>query len=213
MARAIILMLFAVLGATTILDAQQKDKIFMKDGQILTGTLVDPDFLFDTIYGKVRVPNAAVQKIERQGEKTEVLNTVNNEVITGFIANENLRLQISNGPVLEVRKELVSKIVFAPRETRRLQMKDYFMMKNGDVFYGSVSDESFRFTTSYGTMDTSFASLLKLEDVDGQTRMYLSDGNTVMGYIDTNYINIRSNYGFSMRLPKSSIKLVQMREK
>lgn len=195
----------------SFLAAQQKDKIFLKDEQILTGTLVNPDFLFNTIYGNVRVPNAAAQKIERKGENTEVLYTVNSETVTGYIANEFLQLQITNGPSVNVRKELIQAIVFAPRETMRLQMKDYFMMKNGDVFYGSVLDSSFRFTTSYGTLDTSFANLLKLEDVDGQTRMHLSDGNTVMGYIDTNYINIRSNYGFSMRLPKSSIKLIQMR--
>jgi hypothetical protein len=199
-----------LLGVGTA-HAQQRDKIFLKDGQILTGTLVNPDFQFNTMYGNVKVPNWAAQKIERINETIDVLHTVNSEVITGYLGNDFLRLQIANGPVVEARKELIQRIVFAPRGTQRLQMKDYFTMKNGDVFYGVVLDASFQFTTSYGVVNTAFASLLKLEDVNGQTRMYLSDGNTMMGYLASDFINIRTNYGFDMKLPRSSIRLVQMR--
>jgi hypothetical protein len=205
------ILIACLLAAPSAAHAQQKDKVFLKDGQILTGTLVNPDFQFNTIYGNIRIPNGAAQKLERRDEMIEVLHSVNNEIITGYLGNEFLRLQIANGPVIEARKELIQRIIFAPRDSLRLQMKDYFTMKNGDVFYGTVLDKNFQFTTSYGVVNTAFASLLKLEDVNGQTRMYLSDGNTMMGYLASEYLNVRSNYGFDLRIPRSSIRLVQMR--
>jgi hypothetical protein len=200
-----------IVAAPRTAPAQQKDKLFLKDGQILTGTLVNPDFQFNTIYGNVHIPNGAAQKLERRDEMVEILHTVNDEIITGYLGNEFLRLQIANGPVIEARKELIQRIVFAPRDSMRLQMKDYFTMKNGDVFYGTVLDKSFQFTTSYGVVSTAFASLLKLEDVNGQTRLYLSDGNTMMGYLASEYLNVRTNYGFDLKVPRSSIRLVQLR--
>jgi hypothetical protein len=191
--------------------AQVRDKIFLSDGQILTGSLANSSFQFNTIYGNITVPNQAASKIERVSGAIELLETVNNEKISGYIANEYLELQISGGPKINVRKELINKIIFAPRDSMRATMNDYFVMKNGDVFYGKVLDTSFQFTTSYGTINTAFSNLLKLEDNNGQTIMNLADGNSLMGYISTNYINITTNYGFQMRIPKSSIKIVQMR--
>ncbi|MFW6129478.1 MAG: hypothetical protein ACOC6P_04455 [Candidatus Aminicenantaceae bacterium] len=173
--KTLCLVVFILVFSVSLANSAIKDKIFLKDGQILTGSLINPKFKFNTIYGNVEVPNAAARKIERQEENIEVLETVNDEIITGYIANEYLELKISGGPKINVRKELINKIIFSPREEMETKKDDYFMMKNGDVFYGEVLDYSFEFSTSYGTVNTAFSSLLKLEDVEGQTKMYLAD--------------------------------------
>lgn len=187
------------------------DKILLRDGQVLSGALVNPDFKFSTIYGNVTVPNSACQSLERKDDKIEVLSTVNKETITGYLDQPVVEIQLAGGPRVPVAKDLISRLVFGSRERSATTSLDYFQMKNGDSFYGKVLDRGFSFTTSYGALDTSFASLLKLEDQNGQTVMYLSDGSTVMGYIASASFRVETNYGFVLSIPKSSIKLVQMR--
>ena len=201
------------------LDAMaQSDKIFLEDGQVLAGQLANPSIMFQTAYGTVQVPNTAVRKIERRKQAgadeiyTELLTTVNEERISGFLANEYIELSVSGGPNLQVRKELVRSVVYGQRSKPDILAKDYFVMKNNDVFYGTVLDSSFQLTTSYGAYNTSFANILKIEEVPGgQTRLFLSDGNTVQGFIATDFIRVRTNYGFEFRIPKSSLKVIQLR--
>lgn len=204
--------LLALLGLhwAGLAAAQPVDKIFLKDGQVLSGRLVSPSFRFATIYGEVEVPNSACLQLSREGERIDRLKTVNDEVITGYLV-EPPKLQISGGPTVSVRPELVIRVTFSPRGKVNDSEADYFMMKNGDSFKGKVQEKSFTFTTSYGTLDTAFSSLMKLEDVNGQTRMYLADGNEVLGYISSDAFTVRTVHGFTLRIPKSSIKLVQMR--
>lgn len=119
----------------------QSDKIFLEDGQVLTGQLANPSIMFQTAYGTVMVPNTAVRKIERRKEAgpnevyTELLTTVNEERISGFLANEYIELSVSGGPNLQVRKELIRSVVYGQRSWPQLLAKDYFVMKNNDVFF------------------------------------------------------------------------------
>jgi hypothetical protein len=196
----------------------QSDKIFLEDGQVLAGQLANPSILFQTAYGTIEIPNSAVRKIERKKESgendvfKELLTTVNEERISGFFANEYVELSVGGGPDLHIRKELIRSVVYGPRTKTQLLARDYFVMKNNDVFYGTVLDSSFQLTTSYGAYNTAFANIMKIEEVaGGQTRLYLSDGNTVQGFIATDYIRVRTNYGFEMRIPKSSLKVIQLR--
>lgn len=201
-----------VLGASVCVFAQASptDKIILSDGQILSGTLGNPSFRFSTAYGEILIPNSACRSLERKDSKLEILTTANGETITGYLV-DSPEIQLSGGPRVPVAKELIERLVFAARPHTSTATLDYFQMKNGDSFYGSVLERGFKFTTSYGVLDTSFASLLKLEDKNGQTLMSLSDGSTVMGYLSTPSFSVRTAYDFTLKIPRSSIRVVQMR--
>jgi hypothetical protein len=200
------LMLTAILGG----QSSPTDKIFLKDGQVLSGRLVADSFHFNTIYGNVSIPNSACFSLERKDERVEILVTINRERITGYLADPSVTIELSGGSRVPVAKELVQRLVFTERRNTVSNGRDYFQMKNGDNFYGTVLDESLQFTTSYGTLDTRWASLLKLEDSNGQTTMDLSDGSSVKGYLASPSIRVTTNYGFSLAIPKSAIKVVQL---
>lgn len=199
----------ALVGAQAYAQAP-RDRASLRDGQTLVGTVANVSFKFSTPYGDILIPTLSAKSLVHQDSGLDVLSTVNDERISGYLA-ESLSLQLGGGPPIELRKELFARVTFASRPSVATRDLDYFSMKNGDLFYGEILDKSFQFTTSYGTLTTEFATLLKLEDSDGQTRMYLSDGNVVQGYLSTSVINIKTVHGFAMKVPRSSVRMIQVR--
>jgi len=174
------------------------------------GLVTTTSFKFTSVYGKIEVPIYAVQKIERKDEKTEILFTWNNEKITGFIATEMFYFQFPSGQIVGIPSAYITKYEFTKRRDTPLNHKDYLAMKNGDEFHGQVVDTRFKFATSHSPMNISVSSIIRMEDADGQTKLDLSDGATVVGKIDANFVNVMSNYGFKLKVPLSNIKSIQI---
>lgn len=114
--------------AIPISEASPTDKIFLTDGQIISGNLSDPAFRFRTNYGEITIPNHACDRIVRHKEKIERLYTVNGERISGFVST-NITINISGGPVIDIQKHLIEKVVFGSRRETPADGLDYFMMK------------------------------------------------------------------------------------
>lgn len=189
---------------------QVADKVVLADGQVLNGEVLNETIRFNTIYGNIDVPKSAIARFERLSDSLEKIFTANGERISGFLVSE-IRFQIGDVTNLALSKDIIERIVLAEPQQIETVSFDYFQMKNGDQFYGEVVDKSFEFRTSYGTMDTAYTSVVRLEDVQGQTRMQLGDGSSVVGYLNTPKINVTSMYGYSYRIPKSNFKVIQFR--
>jgi hypothetical protein len=197
---------FLLVGQGAIADHQ--DKFYLRSGQALTGKLENPYILFDTAYGQFKMPNAACRTIDGIQQNLATFNSINHEVITGLI-RRNIKVQRPDRSHVSIKKESILKIVCTAREKKEVPKADYFHMLDGDRFYGTILDQSFLFTTTYGEFDTKWVDVSKIVIARGQTQMLLSNGNLIKGYISSPFIMIKSLYDFDMKIPNTSIKLIQ----
>jgi sRNA-binding regulator protein Hfq len=75
-----------------------------------------------------------------------------------------------------------------------------------------VTNPSFALTATYGAVDIPFENIVRIEELDGQTRVHLVNGNVMQGFIATNFLFVTMNYGFDVKIPKNSIKSVIVRQ-
>jgi hypothetical protein len=198
-----------VLSVVQSAIADHQDKFYLRGGQVYTGKLENAFILFDTTYGQVKIPNSACRSIDGRNQNLATFHSVNEESIAGLIRND-LDVEQPDRLRITIKKESILKVVCMDRGKIDVQRSNYFQMFNGDRFYGTLVDESFLFTTSYGELDTKFSNVLKIEVVRGQTQMSLANGDMVKGYISSPFIMVRSLYGFNIKIPNTSIKLIQL---
>jgi hypothetical protein len=184
-----------------------RDKIIFRNGEVLNCSLRTETLVFGTNYGELPFPVRFIKKIEHLAE-TDKLESTNNEFITGHLMNESLAVDLGGGTLLDIRKERIDKIIVASSAPPRKAYETYFQMQNGDTFYGRINNSSFDLTTNYGTVGIPFSTILRIEEMDGQTRVHLSNGNIMQGFIATNFLLVTMNYGFDVKIPKNSIKVV-----
>jgi len=207
--RSIVCLLVILLvnqGAT----ADHQDKFYLGDGQVLTGKLDNPFILFDTTYGQFKIPNSACRFIDVGDQNLATFKSINQETITGLIRND-LYVEQPDRVRVRISKESILKVVCMDRGEADGHNATYFKMLDGDSFYGTILDQSFLFATNYAELDTKFADVVKIEVVRGQTQILLSNGNLVKGYIASPFIMVKSLYGFDMKIPNTSIRLIQLR--
>ena len=198
---------FIVCAASVSAAQSSRDRILFLNGEVLNGRLANPFLTFSTNYGEIRIAPRFIRRIQRGGD-TERLETFNNEIITGHLMDDGLTFDLGGGAVMDIRKERIDKIIIGEREPAPKAYRSYFQMQNGDTIYGQVTNPSFALTTSYGAIEIPFPTIVRIEEDAGQTRVHLANGNTMQGFIATNFLYVTMNYGFDVKIPKNSIKAV-----
>jgi hypothetical protein len=196
-----------ILAQNTTADHQ--DKIFLIDGSVYAGKLENSHIVFDTAYGQFEIPNAACRSIEGKQKDLVKFNSLHQEIITGLL-RQDLDVEQPDKVRVKISRMSIMKIVCTGRDKKQLPKASYLEMLDGDRFYGTILNENVQFTTSYSDLDTRFADIVKIELVRGQTQMLLANGDLLKGYISTPFIKVRSLYGFDMKVPNTSIKLIQL---
>jgi len=206
-----ILLLASLIFATSfVFSADNVSKLELKSNEIINGIILNSSFLFKTIYGSISIPPSFIISIEI-GDKENKLRSIYDEIITGYLGTEYVELKTGETK-LKIQKENIRHISINYVIEGKKIYSSYLEMKNGDRLFGEITNDLFQITTTYGTLDIPFKSISKIEDIEGTTKVFMVNGNIMQGYISSPYLNVKLNYGVTIDIPKSSVKIVNLNQ-
>ena len=104
---------------TTVLEFQRsakEDILFLKNGDKLTGTVLNPSLEIRTSYANLSFDTRLIAGITLEaGAYMERIYTVNQNRFSGFISDPAIEFKLSSGSEITIRKEKIATIIFCVR--------------------------------------------------------------------------------------------------
>jgi hypothetical protein len=182
-----------LLAATFALSPQRpaeikitRPTVILRSGQQLAFRASDLDLRYQTLYGEVRLEADQLARIEMDTPDGGLHRVIfrNGSVLSGLLVAESVKLDLDLGPVLEARRQVASQVLL-PAEDIDASGLCEMTLRNEDVLFGQIAEESLAVDTPYGkvTVDPSEIDELAApqEAALGQVSIKLRSGTTVTG--------------------------------
>jgi hypothetical protein len=122
----------------------------------------------------------------------------NGSVLSGLLVAESLKLDLDLGPVLETRRQVVSQVLLPAEDIDAAGLCE-MTLRNEDVLFGQIADESLAVDTQYGKVTVSPSDIDELtappEAALGQVSIKLRGGTTVTGKLISQTIGFQVEPG------------------
>jgi hypothetical protein len=182
-----------LLAATFALSPQRPAEIkisrptlILRSGQQLAFRAGDLDLRYQTLHGEVRLEADQLARLELDTPDGGLHRAIfrNGSVLSGLLVAESLKLDLDLGPVLETRRQVASQVLL-PAEDIDASGLCEMTLRNEDVLFGQIADESLAVDTQYGKVTVSPSDIDELtvpqEAALGQVSIKLRGGTTVTG--------------------------------
>ena len=182
-----------LLAATFALSPQKpaeikitRPTVILRSGQQLAFRAGDLDLRYQSLYGEVRLDADQLARLEFDTPDGGLHRAVfrNGSVLSGLLVAESLKLTLDLGPVLETRRQVASQILL-PAEDLDASGLCEMTLRNEDVLFGQIADESLAVDTQYGKVAVIPSDIDELtvqpEAALGQVSIKLRGGTTVTG--------------------------------
>jgi len=205
---------------TTVLELQRSTKediLFLKNGDKLTGTVLNPSLEIRTSYADLSFDTRLIAGITLEAEAyMERIYTVNQNLFSGFMSDPAIEFKLSSGSEVTIRKEKIAKIIFRVREKelRGIPRSDVLFLTNGDIFTGKVTDKTLQVKTTYADIPVKVDNIQHIAFIAGEnvlTRIILNNNDQVQGILQNDDINIELDAGPPITVYKDRIKEINMR--
>ena len=205
---------------TTVLEFQRsakEDILFLKNGDKLTGTVLNPSLEIRTSYANLSFDTRLIAGITLgAGAYMERIYTVNQNLFSGFISDPVIEFKLSSGSEITIRKEKIATIIFRVREKelRGIPRNDVLFLTNGDIFTGKVTDKTLQVKTTYTDITIKVDNIRHIGFIAGEnmlTRIILNNNDQVQGILQNDDINIELDTGPPITVYKDRIKEINMR--
>ena len=197
----------------------EADVLFLRNGDQLTGTILNDSFSIRTSYAQLSFNNRAVAGIDLEGgtNNIESIVTVNDNRFSGFIDDPFFAFRLQGGPLIEVRREKVLKAIFRLREQERegIPQRQFVTMKNGDYFSGSLLNTNLVAATTYAEVPldlTSVESITFIGQFNPLTRVVYHNGDTLQGILNQEDMRFLLDVGGEVEIYQDRIDSVFLRE-
>ena len=173
--------------------------IVLRSGQQLFFKTADLDATFHTEYGDLKLLPADLRNIHFDTAGGGLHRAVfrNGSVLSGLIAAEKLSLGLVLGPKLTIPRHLAQRLAF-PGTAHDTDKLATVTLRNEDVLYGRILDESLTVQTQVGKVvgtPTTIQSLEFKPGMIGPVVMKLHDGTKKSGKLLTDTINFQIEPG------------------
>ncbi|MCE5328401.1 MAG: hypothetical protein LLG01_18525 [Planctomycetaceae bacterium] len=142
---------------------------------------------FQTRYGTVDLEGATLASIDLDSEESGVHRAMflNGSVVGGLLLGEELTLPLRLGRPLKVRRDMISRLVFAeePQENPELAKA---ILTNGDQLLGRLEASKLTIKTQYGLAEPPATSVMSMEFSTthvGWCKVLSWDGSTIRGLL------------------------------
>jgi hypothetical protein len=182
-----------LLAATFALSPQRPAEIkisrptlILRSGQQLAFRAGDLDLRYQTLHGEVRLEADQLARLDLDTPDGGLHRAIfrNGSVLSGLLVAESLKLELDLGPVLETRRQVVSQVLLPADDIDAAGLCE-MTLRNEDVLFGQIADESLAVDTQYGKVTVSPSDIDELtvpqEAALGQVSIKLRGGTTVTG--------------------------------
>ena len=190
------------------------DILLLRNGDKLTGTVLNESFSIRTSYAHLKFNNRIVAGIDLEGgaNNIESIITVNNNRFSGFIDDPVFVFKLQTGPQIEVRREKVLKAIFRVREAERqgIPQRQFFVLKNGDYFSGKILNDELTVSTTYAKVPirlSNVESITMIGENNPLTKIVQRNGDILQGVLETEDIKIALDVGSQVSIYKDRFDL------
>jgi hypothetical protein len=201
-----------------VLDLERPDDddiLVLKDGNRLTGTIMNESFSLKTPYGTLAFNSQIVAGIDLGGGPNfiESIVTVNNNRFSGFIEEPIFDFKLREGPQVEIRREKVLKAVFRLRDAEREDMpqRQFLILKNKDFFSGEILNDQFIIATTYAKVPVMLDDVESLTIVGGTrqlTEVVFRNGDFLQGVLEWEDVHVELDIGPTVKIYQDRIHTI-----
>jgi hypothetical protein len=195
--------------------AGDDDILILRDGNRLTGTILNESFSLKTPYGGLTFNSQIVAGIDLKGgpNHIESIITVNNNRFSGFIEEPVFVFKLAEGPQVEIRREKVLKAVFRVRDSEREDMpqRQFLILKNKDFFSGEILNDQFVIATTYAKVPVMLDDVESLTLVGGTnhlTEVVFRNGDFLQGVLEWEDIHVELDIGSTIKIYQDRIHTI-----
>ncbi|MDP6633713.1 MAG: LamG domain-containing protein [Phycisphaerae bacterium] len=187
------------------------DLVILKDGSVMTGSIVNKAFLLSGAFGKVTIPAGRVVGFAANRTKTRQVRLVltDGQTISGAILDQHVQVKLSSNPPLKIPPADIAECgyrISADKPAILTISEPTVSLLNGDRFIWTGGLDKLVLKTPYATMALPVKSItnlvLSLRDREKPFhRVQLTNGSTISGVLTTGKITLVLQLG-----PKITIK-------
>jgi len=98
----------------TTTSSRKADSVLMKNGDILSGSILTQKFKFQSSYAKLTVKSEDIRRIDLEGggQNIEIIHLRSGDRISGILANEKLEIKLPIGSSVTLEKDKIKIITF-----------------------------------------------------------------------------------------------------
>ncbi|HNQ71376.1 formylglycine-generating enzyme family protein [Mesotoga prima] len=207
----------------TVLDTERQkdaDILLLRNGDKLTGTVVNEKFSITTSYAHLDVVTKHIAGMNLEGGANNIESIIaeNNNRFSGFIDDSFISFKLTNGPQLEIRREKVLKIVLRQRSQDMGEMKwtPFIWLKNGDYFHGQILTKDIILSTIYAKIPLDFATTESITLIGESnpllTIVKMTNGDSVHGILEIEDIQIELDAGSVIEVYQDRIDRIFFKE-
>jgi len=197
----------------------ENDLLILRNGDRLVGNILNDGFGIRTFYGQLNFKSQLVAGIDLEGGENniEAIITVNNNRFSGFLENPVFSVKLDSGPLVQVRRERVAKIVFHLREDERdgLTQGRYLELKNGDYFSGAILNKMIVVAAAYGDVPVKLDSIKTITITGGSfpmVKVAQTNDTVVQGALKTEDIEVMLDVGAMVKIYQDRIDKISAQE-
>ncbi len=190
------------------------DTVILKNGDVFEGKIGNKAFIMDTPYGGIRVLTENIKSIQATGRKAGPfkLLTVNNDLFSGTIVGDTVRLTQTTGKELPIAFDRIKQMAFQYNGPTHQVITTLFFMKNGDLFSGALQNPTLEIRTkhealTYKTTDFSRIDFLSADEL--KVEALLDNKTFVAGELLTDRLQVKPECVSRLSLCKNMIRKIQ----
>lgn len=211
----------ALSDVSIVLDLERPsdtDIILMRNGDRLTGTVLNESFSIRTSYASLTLNNRIIAGIDLEGGENNIesIITVNNNRFSGFIDDPMVVFRLQSGTQIEIRREKILTIIFRLREAERrnIPQNQFVILNNGDYFSGRILNDNLDVATTYARVPIDLGTVESLTMIGGDrplTTVQMVNGDVIQGVLETEDINIDLDIGDEVGIYQDRINTLYCR--
>lgn len=192
------------------------DVIRLKNGDTLTGTVLNESLPLRTSYAQLQFPKGslATQRFIGGPENLSEIVLLNGDKFSGFILEDEVKFKMKNGSPIGIRIEKIDTIGFGYKEgePKHYSRNDEIALKNGDLFSGKILNLTLTVSSDYGSVKLKTGDISKIENLAGEKPVFnvtLMNGDTVTGQLQEEDFQIDLDYGPVIKVYKDKILTIK----
>jgi len=201
-----------------VLDLERPDDddvLVLRNGDRLTGTILNESFSLKTPYGALTFNNQIVAGIDLEGGSNHIesIVTVNNNRFSGFIEEPVFDFKLHEGPQVGIRREKVLKAVFRVRDAERedITQRQFLILTNKDFFSGEILNDQFVIATTYAKVPVMLGDVESVTLVGGTnhlTEVVFRNGDFLQGVLEWEDIHVELDIGPTIKIYQDRIHTI-----
>jgi hypothetical protein len=202
------------LGTLELPRNEKHDLIVQRSGGELLGTLLNKQYVIETLYGKLTLPADRVIGLhcpKNAGDRIR-LALADGQIVVGKLASGQIKIKLENGNVMSLDQDKIDTASFkvSPGKPEEILFnKPMIVLRSGQQLFFKPSDVDWTFHSQYGRVKIGPDALreIVLDTPDGGLHRAIFANETVLsGLLVTDKLSVSLNLGPKMSVPRYLIQ-------